>query len=215
MVATNIGLQLLVTFLQNRKFPLVHQLRNLAYVLFGVKPVVDAARVTRGDTEDARALLAPDVELAVVKMSELFAEAIPGCVLQVLGYMTLTSQDTRVKFSALASIAISAGTTGFISATISYDYDVNPAKRKLTPSFYGYIRDRSKYRALTFLTLALNASLLLLIRSFSAALLIQVDSTAFIWCVRLAAGVAYHLFSNPRALGTPSRTWPCTSHRRS
>jgi hypothetical protein len=61
-----------------------------------------------------------------------------------------------------------------------YDYDVDPAKRKETPNFYGYI-PIGLPRTIIFVCLTLNSSLLLLMRSFSVSLLLLKGTRYFVW----------------------------------
>jgi len=81
---------------------------------------------------------------------------------------------------ALVSILISALTTGFSCAIMSFDLDVSPEKRKLDPQFYGYIPNSAK-RSLIFCLMLMNSALLLLIRSISAALLALVSKSYFVY----------------------------------
>ena len=68
---------------------------------------------------------------------------------------------------ALFSILISALTTGYTSASISYDYDTDPTKRRISPDFYGYVPDEGDSRVVTLLCMIFNCTLMLLIRSIS------------------------------------------------
>jgi hypothetical protein len=78
----------------------------------------------------------------------------------------------------------------------SYDYDIDPVKRKGTPYFYGYIADDGSTRLVMLAIMTLNAALLLLVRSFSAALLLLVAARYFFLysvcdiCVYLAYKIA-------------------------
>ena len=81
--------------------------------------------------------------------------------------------------SVYVSVFLSAMMVGFASATISYDFDVSPSNRKEQPHFYGYIPDRGS-RTIIFAVMTLNSALLLLVRSFSAAMLIMVGKRYFI-----------------------------------
>ena len=65
----------------------------------------------------------------------MFAEAIPGVIIQQLAILT----DGRASVAAITSLTISALTTGFVSASISFDWDTDVMWRKLAPDFYGYI----------------------------------------------------------------------------
>jgi len=82
----------------------------------------------------------------------LATESIPGYVLQL--YVWLTNPEQAGTF-ALGSIAISAMTTGFTSAMIAYDLDVDVSRRKTQPMFYGYIPDDNSLRMKSFMLITL------------------------------------------------------------
>ena len=73
----------------------------------------------------------------------MFAEAIPGVIIQLSAILS----DAGFSGIAIASLAVSALTTGFISASISYDWDSDPQNRIESPSFYGYLPNKSMQRA--------------------------------------------------------------------
>ena len=77
------------------------------------------------------------------KTAEMFAEAIPGVLIQLSAILSVGQAST----AALASLSISALTTGFTSATISFDMDTDPMQRKNNPEFYGYVPDSARKRA--------------------------------------------------------------------
>jgi hypothetical protein len=81
---------------------------------------------------------------------------------------------------AVASMLISAITTGLGSATLSFDFDVDPAKRKEDPEFYGYVPEGAA-RTWIFGCMVLNGTLLLLAKSFCAAMLMLVEKKYFVW----------------------------------
>jgi hypothetical protein len=83
---------------------------------------------------------------------------------------SIKSEDGWSKV-ALGSIVVSALTTGFTSATISFDFDVSPQRRRDEPTFYGYIPDSAGRRTTIFFCMIMNGALLLLVRSVSTALL--------------------------------------------
>ena len=70
--------------------------------------------------------------MIVNKGIELATESIPGCVLQL--YVWLNNPEV-VGTYALVSIGISALTTGFASAMIAFDMDVDVPHRKNQPKF--------------------------------------------------------------------------------
>ena len=74
----------------------------------------------------------------------MFAEAIPGAILQLAAIL---SEDGTASSIAITSLIVSALTTGFISASISFDWDTDPKKRLVNPEFYGYIPNRASRRA--------------------------------------------------------------------
>ena len=75
-------------------------------------------------------------EMTVMKGIEMFAEAIPGVIIQL---MALTTNKGTTSRAAWLSLSVSALTTGFASATISYDFDTDPVKREQVPDFYGLL----------------------------------------------------------------------------
>ena len=87
----------------------------------------------------------------------------------------MRENDGSYSKAALASIIVSACTTGFTAATISFDFDASPQRRRDEPAFYGYIPDSAGRRTAIFFCMLMNGALLLLLRSFSTALLAMVD----------------------------------------
>jgi hypothetical protein len=87
----------------------------------------------------------------------------------------MEANDGAYNKAALASIIVSACTTGFTAATISFDFDVGPQRRHDEPNFYGYVPDSAGRRTAIFFCMIMNGALLLLLRSFSTALLTMVD----------------------------------------
>jgi hypothetical protein len=114
MLVTCLALQLLMVAAQNRKTPL-KMIWEMLFVVSGLKPGVDAIRVVSGAEMGANQMIDPVMELVGTKVVELFAESIPGCILQVLALMNAKERSQR----AVISILISAATAGFTSASIS------------------------------------------------------------------------------------------------
>jgi len=79
------------------------------------------------------------------------------------------------------SIFISALTTGFSGATVSYDLDTDPSKRRHNPFFYGYVPDPPNERMGLFLCMIFNGAVMLLIRGLCVCMLISVNTTYFFW----------------------------------
>ena len=137
--------------------------------LFFLRPAVDAYRVSTNHGDDKEAF-DPIFEMFFTKAVELATESIPGCVLQV--YVILTVEEGQTLGNgALLSIVISALTTGYASAMISFDSEVDSANRKNMPQFFGYIPDDNKLRGVCFLLMTLIAALHNISRSVGCALL--------------------------------------------
>jgi hypothetical protein len=99
-----------------------------------------------------------------------------GTLLQLTAlFKNMRANDGAYSKQALGSIIVSACTTGFTAATISFDFDVSPQRRRDEPAFYGYIPDSAGGRTAIFLCMIINGALLLLLRSLSTALLVMVN----------------------------------------
>ena len=84
----------------------------------------------------------------------MFAESLPGIMIQLSSIIkSLNTEGGTISYVAVISLCLSTFTTGFVSATISYDLDTNPASRATVPDFYGYIPDSKRKRSILFLTM--------------------------------------------------------------
>ena len=138
-------------------------------------------------------------------------ESIPGCILQVLAVLRVLAAGQQPTTAAMISILISALTTGYTSAVMTFDHDVDPVRRVDTPDFYGMVPDETLSRTIVFVCLVLQSALLLLIRSVGAALLIKVDKRflatymvldhALHWLYRLARNDAWTFINVTGPLG--------------
>jgi hypothetical protein len=96
--------------------------------------------------------------------------------------MAIATSDKEVATSAWLSVAVSAITTGFASATISYDWDTDPALREETPAYYGYIPAKASKRTVVFVSMLLFTAGMLLIRCTTIVLLgLNGGSWAFLY----------------------------------
>jgi hypothetical protein len=136
-------------------------LREWIPILLGYKPAVDAYRVATGAKQEVGTAIDPMVEMTLMKGGEMFAEAIPGVIIQL---MAISTSDKDVRTTAWLSVAVSAITTGFASASISYDWDTDPAKREHAPYFFGYIPAKASKRTVVFVFMMLLTAGMLLIR---------------------------------------------------
>jgi hypothetical protein len=76
--------------------------------------------------------------------------------------------------SSIVSLLISALSTGYSSATITWDFDTGIQRRRDVPEFYGMIPDGVRGNVV-FLCMILNSAMLLLVRSLSFAFLMLVN----------------------------------------
>jgi hypothetical protein len=164
----SIGLQMIAVWAQNRKLGMKRVLREWIPIFLGYKPAVDAYRVATGAKQEVGVAVDPMFELTWMKTIEMFAEAIPGVIIQL---MAIASSDKDVGTSAWLSVAVSAITTGFASATISYDVDTEPGKRERDKDFYGYIPAKASKRTAVFVSMMLFTAGMLLIRCTTIVLL--------------------------------------------
>jgi len=188
MILSSLAAQLLLAYVQNHKKSKWVILRESAFVVTFLKPGVDAFRVATGH-EDKDTTFNPLVEMALGKGCELAFESIPGGLLQAYIFINSPEKTTFL----LISLLISALTTGFSSALISYDMDVSVANRKEVPLFYGYIKDGNTERGITFVLLILLASLHNFSRTIGTALLLSV-SKELTFGIILAELALYHIY---------------------
>ena len=103
-----------------------------------------------------------------MKGAEMFAEAIPGVIIQL---MAIATNDGEVADAAWVSLIVSALTTGYASATISYDFDTDPVKREQVPDFYGYVPANPTKRSIIFVSMMLFSACMLVIRCMTIVVL--------------------------------------------
>jgi hypothetical protein len=103
-----------------------------------------------------------------MKVIEMFAEAIPGVIIQL---MAISTSEKKVAAAAWISLSASALTTGFASATVSYDFDTDPVKREQVPDFYGYVPANPTKRSIIFVSMTLFSACMLALRCMTIVLL--------------------------------------------
>ena len=111
---------------------------------------------------------------------------------------------SKVTKTAVMSICTACCSIAFTSASISFDWDTSPTKRKESPNFYGYVKDSPGSRTLTFLCLFLLAFFHVASKFFSIALLASIDKA---WvAIYLCGDVAVYL--TYKAARGDLRYWP-------
>ena len=116
MLALSMLLQLALVFAQNKEKPLL-TVKEMLIVISGMKPGVDSYRVCSGQVMEVHHSVDAKTELVITKCIEMVCESIPGCVLQMFVLM----KAGTVSKAAVGSVVISALTTGFSSASISFE----------------------------------------------------------------------------------------------
>jgi len=164
----SMGLQLIFVWGQNKDIGWRKVLRESIPVLIGFKPALDAYRVATGVEQEKGQRLTPMTEMTAMKVTEVFAEGIPGVIIQLMAIAT-SVEDVGV--SSWLSVAVSAFTVGFASASISYDWDTDPEKRQAVPGFYGFVPAAAMKRALLFASMLVISTGILIIRCMSIVLL--------------------------------------------
>jgi hypothetical protein len=197
-VALSLFFQLWLAFLVNRKRSWRRIARELLYVVTFCKPGIDAARVAAGnENDDGLAAVDPLIELSGGKTIEMVFESIPAgawrkpptrrtsaklipppqpraAIIQTRAFIISEERNTL----ALVSIVISCCTTGFAAATVWYDWDTSPQRRKQHPKIAGATPDTS--RGPFFFVLVMSGALQVLAKSFSSALLLIANSNFFL-----------------------------------
>jgi len=170
MLAANTGCQTIIVFAFYQKKGWKRLLKELLITIFFLRPFVDCHRV-RANVKDNTKVLGAVEEMMVNKGIELATETIPGCVLQC--YVMLMNPSLGGSGGAIASILVSALTTGLTSTMLSIDFDTDPFRRGMQPLFYGYVNNEK--RGLTFLLMTVTSTLHNLSRSLGYAILAVED----------------------------------------
>ncbi|GMI19440.1 hypothetical protein TeGR_g7143, partial [Tetraparma gracilis] len=129
MVGANLGFQVLVVFIQTqglKKDKWRTALVEMLSVVTFTKPGLDAYRVASGAEQLPGAAASPLMEMLYVKGGELFFEAIPGLVLQLVAVLLAKERST----SAYVSIWISTASTALTATTMFWDNDTDPGSPK-------------------------------------------------------------------------------------
>jgi hypothetical protein len=108
-------------WLQTRKGPRHVMLKEMLIVLSGTAPGVHAMRVANGTDQSEHAALNPELELTATRCLEMCCESCPGSVLQMYAVFRNATNGGGWSKLAVASIVVSALTTGFGAATISFE----------------------------------------------------------------------------------------------
>jgi len=118
MVCLCLFFQLMLVYVQTINGPRYILMMETLIVLSGTKPGFDAARVSSGQEKLEHNVFDPSLELTCTRAFEMVFEAIPGGILQCVAAMQVLQDGGEVSNVAVASVIISALTTGYSSACI-------------------------------------------------------------------------------------------------
>ncbi|GMH72745.1 hypothetical protein TL16_g05998 [Triparma laevis f. inornata] len=183
-------LQLVLVFSQHKHQGFFRVMREGFWVLTGLKTTADAYRVATAQQKEHGSMMDPLEEMTYSKCIEIFAEAIPGILIQMKSMLELPEVgeggegDSEFfgskNVALLVSIGISALTVGFTSGQISYDYDSDPERRDKSPEFYGFIPDSKTKRLYLFCTMVMTPAFMVLIKSMAITLLFLYDPVVLV-----------------------------------
>ena len=139
-IFVNLGLQLMMVIGQNLKLGWRKVLKEVLIVFTCIKPGVDAFRVASGTEIVEDQTVDPKTEISFTKGVELCAEAILGMVVQM---SAIISTGSNTSSNAAFSFACCVLTAAFTSSNMSYDWDTGKEGRNHSPSFYGYVPDKT------------------------------------------------------------------------
>jgi hypothetical protein len=121
MVGLCLLLQLFLVSVQTHKGPRRVMLKEMLIVLSGIAPGVHAMRVASGAGASEHQSLDPDVALAYTRGIEITCESVPGSVVQFGSLLRDYEARGTLNKAAVCSVIVSALTTGFAAATISFE----------------------------------------------------------------------------------------------
>jgi hypothetical protein len=172
-ICANMALQLLIVFTQNNKMGWRRMATEVLVTILCLKPAVDAVRFAKNDEKDKNLTMSIEMEASSSKLVEVVLESIPSSIIQM--YVLLNSKHKSKR--AMMSIFISALTIAFVSTSISFSADVDPKRRRITPEFYGYIKNDPTSRTVTFLAMMSVSTSHVLAKTVASALVIAVNGS--------------------------------------
>ena len=190
MLLASFFLSLSIVCAQHRKMGWKALVLESIPIFVGLKPAVDAYRVASGAEIKEGQIFHPLMEMQYMRGIEMFAEAIPGVIIQLSAILTHDRGDAS--FAALLSLSVSALTTGIVSASFCYDIDTDPGHRNDDPEFYGFVPDNARLRGGTYICMILLSSCLLVLRAMILCLIGMVSSISCT-CLVIAADMGVYL----------------------
>jgi hypothetical protein len=147
MIVLSMLMQLALVYLQHKTKP-TDLAKEMALTLCFLKPATDAWKISSGKEQEPDQIIDPFMEFTVGKGIELFTEALPATVLQTYAIFTAAEAPGKIE---ILSLVLSIVAAGYTSSMISYDFDVDPNRRRKHPQFYGYIPDHGRLGVLALM----------------------------------------------------------------
>jgi len=94
MLLTNLAINLLICYIQNKKKGWKAVGKDWLLVLSYLKPDVDAWKVASGAAQDENSLFDPQNEIMFCKAAEIVTESIPGTILQMSAFLSTSKART-------------------------------------------------------------------------------------------------------------------------
>jgi len=187
MISLNLIFQIIVALDNYKKKGWRRRLQEVLICLFFLRPIVDAYRIGTHHQDDDTVLDALNESYATTA-TEIVTESIPGCVLQI--YVWLTRPEEAGTF-ALVSIGLSALTTGYAAAILSFSMDVDAVNRKKQPTFYGYVPEYQHLRSRCFNLMTIICTLHNACRCLGCALLAAsfTNTSSTFYCLGAEMGI--------------------------
>lgn len=198
----NITVQLCFVFSQYRQKSLRRILTEVAFVFTFTKPGIDAYRCVKNEHE-VGVLINPQFENAICKSIELFAEAIPGTLIQT--YAILLGSKVDNPSAMMFSLAVSVFTASYMSTSISFDVDASKAYRAKDQRFYRYVPDDPTKKVKMFVLMFITSAYLTT-KSLACALCAIVSrTTVFLYLgIDMSIYFAYKLLRRDSCIGPRS-----------
>jgi hypothetical protein len=145
-------------------------LREALYTITFTKPFLNQIRVLTKQEEEGHEIVDYITELSFFKGVEVFGEAIPGTVIQLLAVISRPEQVTTVQ---MASLVMSVASTGITCMHMTYRKDSDAAHRRNVPWFYGFIPQTGKSKLIIKINLVAVSVAALVARSLSICFLFR------------------------------------------
>ncbi|GMH61058.1 hypothetical protein TrST_g370 [Triparma strigata] len=182
LLLLNVLFQLMLVFIQTRKAPRKVMAKEILLTLCGLKHARNAYRVAMDERRDYE-LLSPIWDLLLTVLGEVFSESIPAAI--VLGSSILSSitSGNAISPTTPVSIFFTIVATSYTLASISYDLDVNPNRRRLDPQVYGYVPDKNRTRVLLAMTMFSTSVMVSAVFLYSVLVSMSGEAAFLYWCV--------------------------------